>query len=374
MNNVFKVVTISIATIITLSAVTPASAAEPVAELSPSSMVQEGATSVQLRTVTDGTVVDTAVGSRDQRGTPIQNQSHTRAASITKTMVATVILQLRDEGKIDLDKTIDNYVGKDVVGSDKITVRQLLNHTSGLQEYLASIPHYDINSYPTTDTKYKLMKLQGYNTRDLLRFINSRPLAHEPGSKFAYANANYVVAGEIINRVTGKSYGKNIQERIFNKLGMKNSIMPGQSIWLPEPAVHGYQDISHPEIGGTGFVDMAIQNPSQVNASGELISTTGDLATFMKGLVSGKLISQASLKEMTTASPQSPVYGLGIFTRQTPCGITYSHGGNLYGYATEMYTKADGSKQVAVASAEGKMPYFTVAEKTSQLAIQEICK
>ena len=374
MNNVFKLVTISIATIITLSAVTPVSAAEPATELSPSSMVQEGATSVQLRTVTDEAISDIAVGSRDQHGTPIQNQSHTRAASITKTMIATVILQLRDEGKLDLDQTIDRYVGSDVVGSDKITVRQLLNHTSGLQEYLPSIPHYDIKSYPTTDLKYKLMKLQGYSTKDLLGFINSRPLAQEPGTKFAYANANYVVAGEIIDRVTGKSYGKNIQDRIFNKLGMKNSIMPGQSIWLPEPAVHGYQDISHPEIGGSGFVDMAIQNPSQVNASGELISTTGDLAMFMKGLVSGKLISKASLEEMTTPSALSPVYGLGIFTLQTPCGTTYSHGGNLYGYATEMFTKADGSKQVAITTGEGKMPYLTIAQKTSELAVQEICK
>ncbi len=373
MNNVFKLVTISIATITTLSAVTPVSAAEPSAALSPSSMVQEGATSVQLREVTNGNVSDTVAGTRDQQGRPIQNQSHTRAASITKTLVATVLLQLRDEGAIDLDKTIDNYVGKDVVGSDKITVRQLLNHTSGLQEYLPSIPLYDINSYPTTNAKYKLMKLKGYTTKELLNFINAKPLAQEPGTKFGYANSNYVVAGEIITRVTGKSYAKNIQERIFNKLGMNDSTMPGRSVWLPEPAVHGFQDISDPQIGGSGFVDMALQNPSQVNASGELISTTGDLAKFMKGLVSGKLISQASLKEMTTPSAQSPIYGLGIFARQTPCGTAYGHGGNIYGYATEMYTKADGSKQVTVASAEGKMPYLTVAQKTSELALQEIC-
>ena len=345
--------------------------------LTPQSIVDNGATSVQLQVSQQGAAMNTNAGTLDNKGTPIGDQAYFRAGSVTKPFVATTIMQLVDEGKIDLDAPIDTYLPGRIVGGSEITTRQLLAHTSGLQEYLPSLPLYNIASYPSNELKIQEMLDSAYNVDQLIGYINSRPLATTPGSTFSYANSNYVVAGEIIAKVTDKPYAKNIEERILQPLGMKHTYFPGTDRNLPEPAARGYQDMSDPRVGGSAAMDMATYNGSQVNASGEIVSTTGDLNKFTKALATGSLVSSKSHKEMVT--PVSDMgngagYGLGVMSLQTPCGPMIGHGGNIYGYATQAFSSQDGTKQVAVSGTEGKMNYFEVTGATQRLAIQALCQ
>lgn len=357
---------------------TPLSVHAQAAEsLTPQSIVDNGATSVQLQVAESGMTVNTNAGTRDNKGTPIGEQAYFRAGSVTKPFIATTIMQLVDEGKVDLDAPIDTYLPGRIVGGSEITTRQLLGHTSGLQEYLGSMPLYNIASYPSNELKIQEMLDSAYNTDQLIGFINSRPLASTPGSTFSYANSNYVVAGEIIAKVTDKPYAKNIEERILQPLGMTHTYFPGTDRNLPEPAAHGYQDMSDPRVGGSAAMDMATYNGSQVNASGEIVSTTGDLNKFTKALATGSLMSSESHKEMLT--PISDMgngtgYGLGVMTIQTACGPAVGHGGNIYGYASQAYSSPDGTKQVAISGTEGKMDYFKVTAATTMLATQTLCE
>lgn len=345
--------------------------------ISPASIVQTGATSVQMQVANNGSVVNTNAGTLDNQGTPIGDQAYFRAGSVTKPFISTVIMQLVDEGKIDINAPIDTYLPGKIVGGDKITTKQLLSHTSGLQEYLPSLPLYNVASYPTTDEKFKEMLDSAYNVDQLIGYINSRPLATEPGSTFSYANSNYVVAGEIIAKITSKPYAKNVEERILSPLGMTNTYFPGTDQNLPNPGARGYTDISDQLLGGTGFHDMSRYNGSQVGASGEVVSTTRDLNKFTKAIANGSLLSAASHQQMIT--PISDMgdgtgYGLGVMSVQTECGPMVGHGGNIYGYATQAFSSTDGTKQVAISGTEGKLGYIPVTVATQQLAAQTMCQ
>ncbi len=114
-----------------------------------------------------------------------------------------------------------------------------------------------------------------------------------------------------------------------------------------------------------------------MNASGEIVSTTGDLNKFTKALATGSLVSDKSHQEMI--APISDMgngtgYGLGVMSIKTACGIAVGHGGNIYGYASQAYSSPDGSKQVAISGTEGKMDYFKVTAATSMLATQTLCE
>jgi D-alanyl-D-alanine carboxypeptidase len=346
--------------------------------LTPESIVANGATSVQMQIQDNGITTNQNAGSLDNRGTPVGDQAYFRAGSVTKQFIATVMMQLSEEGKVNLDAHIDTYLPGKVTGGDQITTRQLLEHRSGLQEYLPSLPLYNIASYPSTPQKIQEMLDAAYNTDQLIGYINSRPLASTPGTTFAYANSNYVVAGEIIAKVTDKPYAKNIEKRILQPLGMNNTYLPGSDRNLPEPAARGYQDMSDPRVGGTAAMDMSTYNGSQVGASGEIVSTTGDLNKFTKALTTGKLVSAESYKVMTTPisnmGVESMSYGLGTMVIQTPCGDMIGHGGNIYGYATQMYSSQDGTKQVAVSTTEGKINYAQITVASQQLATQVMCQ
>ncbi|RYX78403.1 class A beta-lactamase-related serine hydrolase [bacterium] len=362
---------------ITFSPIT-ANAQPAIQAMSPESIVQSGATSVQMQSMQNGAVVNMNAGALDNQGTPIGDQAYFRAGSVTKPFISTVIMQLVDEGKVDLNAPIDTYLPGKIIGGDKITTKQLLSHTSGLQEYLPSLPLYNVASYPTTDDKFKEMLDSAYNVDQLIGYINSRPLATEPGSAFSYANSNYVVAGEIIAKVTNKPYAKNVEERVLSPLGMTHTYLPGTDQNLPNPGARGYTDISDPLLGGTGFHDMSRYNGSQVGASGEIISTTGDLNRFTKALASGTLVSADSHEQMITPISDmgdgSTGYGLGVMSVQTACGSMIGHGGNIYGYATQAFSSSDGSRQIAVSGTEGSLGYLQVTAATQQLAAQAMCE
>ncbi|MEU9120677.1 serine hydrolase domain-containing protein [Streptomyces sp. NPDC048506] len=172
----------------------------------------------------------------------------------------------------------------------------------------------------------------------------SKPAKFAPGTAWAYSNTNYVLAALLIKKVTGHSYGVEIQRRILRPLRLRHTVVPGTSPEIPGPHAHGYY--RYKDAGQWKVVDVTRQNPSWIYAAGEMISTTKDLQTFFSALQGGKLLPARLLAEMRRPHPKSG-YGLGVFVVDAGpnCGGTLlTHNGGVQGYGALMYSTPDGKK------------------------------
>ncbi|MCY9543513.1 beta-lactamase family protein [Paenibacillus alvei] len=249
---------------------------------------------------------------------------HFRIGSITKTFVATVMLQLAEEKKLSLDDSVEKWLPGVVQGNghngNNITIRQLLNHTSGIGEYtsLDFVNRAVENPYRT------------YSADELIRLGMEQKPQFEPGKKWSYTNTNYVLAGAIIQKVTGKTYSDNIEERIINKLGLKGTSVAGAQSSLPDPHARGYVELEDKQ-----YIDITELNPSLTSAAGDMISTAKDLNVFFSALLGGKLLSQESLKQMLDGV-ETPFgrYGLGIYeiTKRADGESVWGHSGGIHGF------------------------------------------
>jgi D-alanyl-D-alanine carboxypeptidase len=252
--------------------------------------------------------------------------THVRAASITKTFVAATILQLVAEGKIDLDAPIATYLPGRIRGkgidADKITVRQLLRHQSGLPEYFdADTP---VPSQPVTADQ-------------LLDAALAKPAQFPPGSAIKYTNTNYVVAGLLIEEVTGRPAADEITRRIIAPLGLSDTYFPAPGdTRLRAPFAHGYEVIDG------NRKDVTVFNASAAGMAGSLISSNEDTSAFITALLDGRVVPPAQLREMmdtvdwTDAGPGFH-YGLGLTGVDLDCGIrVWAHGGDIDGYHSLM--------------------------------------
>ncbi|WP_051854491.1 serine hydrolase domain-containing protein [Streptomyces sp. NRRL B-1347] len=284
-------------------------------------------------------------------GAPRGKNDKFRVGSITKTFVATVLLQLESEGRLDLDDTVERHLPGLVRGNGndgrKITVRRLLNHTSGLFDYLDD-PEYS-RTYMEGDGYLK----HRYDTlppRKHVRVALSHEPLFEPGAKHSYSNTNYILAGLIVEKVSGRTYEREVRDRIIKPLGLKHTSNPGNSVHLPRPSSRGYSKLfrSAPD----RIDDITEMNGSQGWADGDIISTAGDLTRFYGALLRGKLLPPKQLKAMktTVATPSSSGtrYGLGITRLRTSCGTTlWGHGGGMIGWLSMAVTTEDGRHQLA---------------------------
>ncbi|MFI6055143.1 serine hydrolase domain-containing protein [Streptomyces violascens] len=256
---------------------------------------------------------------------PVDGQ--VRIGSNTKTFTAVVVLQLVGEGKIGLDATVDTYlpdlVRGDGIDGRHITVRQVLQQTSGLPSY-------------TNDDD---LEPRYYEPRDLL----DRALKHKadfaPGAKWEYSNTNYVVAGLIVQRVTGRPLAAEIDRRIIKKIGLRHTYFPAPGDpTIREPHPKGYAQ----DAPGAPLSDITDMDPSWAWAAGQLISTNSDLNRFFSALLeNGRLLPEAQLKQMRTTVPAGAPfapntrYGLGLLSTPLSCGGVYwGHGGSFPGYET----------------------------------------
>ncbi|MFH8612874.1 serine hydrolase domain-containing protein [Streptomyces sp. NPDC018029] len=284
-------------------------------------------------------------------GAPRGKNDRFRVGSITKTFVATVLLQLEAEGELDLDDTVDRHLPGLIRGNGndgrKITVRQLLNHTSGLFDYLADEKY--VEKYMRGDGYLK----HRYDTLPPEKHVGVA-LAHkplfEPGAKHSYSNTNYVLAGLIIEAVGGRTYEAEVHDRIIEPLGLKATTNPGNSIRLPRPSSRGYSKLFPSDPGRID--DITEMNGSQGWADGDIISTTGDLNRFYNALLRGKLLPPKQLKAMrtTVTTPNAPdmAYGLGITRFKTSCGMTlWGHGGGMVGWLSLAVSTSDGRHQLS---------------------------
>jgi D-alanyl-D-alanine carboxypeptidase len=269
---------------------------------------------------------------------PVSTSGRFRIGSVTKTFVATVVLQLADEGRLALDDPIARHLPGVVPGGEAITVRQILNHTSGIYDYAHERDR-------STNRWRGEARFRTYRPQELLDVAFSRPPYFPPGRGWHYSNTNYVVAGLLVEKLTGKPYGDAIIERIVQPLRLNQTTVPGADPTVPEPHAHGYA-----EVAGT-LVDATEMNPSLDWAAGEMISTASDLNRFFSGLLGGELISAAALTAMRDAVETGQVfrYGLGLQRYDLPCGVTvFGHGGELLGYLTYAMASRDGGRQLTL--------------------------
>ncbi|MGH1295859.1 serine hydrolase domain-containing protein [Bacillus pretiosus] len=259
---------------------------------------------------------------------PMKTDFRFRIGSVTKTFTATVVLQLAEENRLNLDDSIEKWLPGVVQGNgydDKqITIRQLLNHTSGIAEYTRS------KSFNLMDTK------KSYRAEELVKMGSSMPPDFAPGKSWSYSNTGYVLLGILIETVTGNSYAEEIENRIIEPLELSNTFLPGNSSMIPGTKhARGYIQLD----GASEPKDVTYYNPSMGSSAGDMISTADDLNKFFSYLLGGKLIKEQQLKQMLTTVPTGEAalgrYGLGIYETKLPNGVSiWGHGGSIPGFVT----------------------------------------
>ncbi|WP_181772693.1 serine hydrolase domain-containing protein [Amycolatopsis pittospori] len=261
-----------------------------------------------------------------EKGTPFPNGSKFRAGSVTKTFVAVVVLQLVADGKVRLDTPIDRYLPGLVRGNGndgtKITVRQLLQHTSGLHDFSRDM---DLDEW----------RHRGAEPEELMAIALAQGPLFDPGKGWSYSNTNYIVAGMLIEKLTGRSVSDEIDTRIVQPLRLRGTYLPARGDErLPNPHARGYTP------GDKGLVDFTELDPSAAWTSGGLVSTGEDLNHFFAALTGGRLLLRPQLAEMQRTRPvdlgvPGAAYGLGIVSVPLTCGGTFwGHRGSVPGFTT----------------------------------------
>jgi D-alanyl-D-alanine carboxypeptidase len=263
-----------------------------------------------------------ASGSRFARaGDGIARGDHFRAGSITKTFIATVVLQLSAEHRLSLSDSLDAHLPGLVRGAGndgrRLTLRSLLTHTSGLYDF-------------TDDTEgaVPLTPLQAVRIA----------LAHPPTARgrFAYSNTNFILLGMVIRQVTGHSYATEAERRIINPLRLTGTSFPGARTSLPSPHGRAYS------ADGT---DVTALDPRVAGAAGELVTTLADLNRFYAALLAGDLLPPRQLREMLDTRTAHGLYGMGLYPVKLSCGTTvWGHDGHISGSYVRTAATVDGRR------------------------------
>jgi len=293
---------------------------------------------------------------------------HFRAASITKPFIATVLLQLEAEGRLNVDDSVEKWLPGVVRGNgndgSEITLRRLLNHTSGLYNYTED-PEFQVN---TSGSGFPEHRYDTYRPEDLVAVAMKHPPHSAPGGEPWYANTNYVLAGMVIEKVTGHSYAQEATRRIIKPLKLRETSFPGTGPKMPKPHPVAYSWL-HDESPDAPVHDATEQNMSWLGAAGELISTAGDLNRFDRALMRGRLLPRPQLDEMLNEVPSDGGigYGLGVETATLSCGVTVvGKSGRTNGSLSAMVGTEDGRHQLAFNANGDRLPdssrYYNVIE------------
>jgi CubicO group peptidase (beta-lactamase class C family) len=290
----------------------------------------------------DGTVWQGFAGlANRESNAPVDANSLFGIGSTTKPMVATVILQLMDEGKLKLSDTVSQWLpdlAKGIPNIDRITIRQLLGHTSGIQSYTdsAELSGEALFKDPS------ILQRQ-FTTKELIALVAGKPALFEPGQSFAYSNTNYTLLGEIVEKATGTNLATQLRSRIFEPLGMNQTFFASQESVNPDSLTRSYpidQD-------GDGKLDYLNESLSWAGAAGAVVGTAADTAKFAQALFQGELLAPETLRMMIQDSsdikdPAAPPdvksynYGLGIFSGNIGAGNQLDHGGDTIGWHSQM--------------------------------------
>ncbi|MET7292178.1 serine hydrolase domain-containing protein [Streptomyces griseoloalbus] len=295
-------IAVSLALLALAPTASPASAAPSADALLPLLVTRGGAPAAALMALEE-------TGLRyAQAGPGIRRADHFRAGSITKTFIATVVLQLAEEDRLSLSDTVEEHLPGLVRGAGNdgraLTLRSLLTHTSGLRDFSADTR----GTVPVTP--FQAVRIA---------------LTHPPADRgrFFYSNTNYVLLGLIVERVTGRSYADEAARRILTPLRLTGTSFPGSRTSLPKPHGRSYA------ADGT---DVTRLDPRVAGAAGELVTTLADLVRFYAALLGGELLPPLRLREMLGTRTAHGSYGMGLFPVKLPCGTTvWGHNGRISG-------------------------------------------
>ena len=298
--------------------------------------------------VSDAGSADHSVGAGTgdlSTNSPVNLGGQFRVGSITKNFTAVLVLQLVAQHKVDLDAPAAGYLPTGVLPADSpITVRELLDHRSGLYDYTN-----DILAGPTIpgyqDFRYKV-----YDPKALVAQSLSHGSQFTPGSQYGYSNTNFVVLGLLVQQLTGKPYAQVLSERILAPLGLTHTRFVVPKVGIGGPHAIGYltdDDRTQP------MLDATDETASWIWTAGAAISSTADLNAYWRALTGGKLLPAAQLAEMEDMQPVDSTSGYGLGMRQytLSCGTQVDgHDGIVEGYQTYSYSTQDGSRQVTVSA------------------------
>ncbi|WP_443051442.1 beta-lactamase family protein [Streptomyces sp. NBC_00234] len=293
-----------------------------------------------------------------------------RIGSATKSFTATVVLQLVGEGRMSLEDTVEQWLPGVLHGNGndgrQITVRQLLQHTSGISD-----DGLDIPALKSADG-YQAERFRTYTPEELVGLAMQHPPIPSPSADWSYSNTNYILAAMITQKVTGRSWAQEVNDRIIRPLGLRDTSTPGTFPFITGPHAQGYAFGT-----GTGDgIDVTALNSSMAVGSGSVISTAHDLNRFYAALLGGRLLAPAQLDEMTTTVPAPELgvrYGLGLAEIPLSCGGSYfGHRGELLGYLTWGGATRDGTRTAVVyVTSDGGQD---TQQAMTTLVDQELCR
>ncbi|MEV7885465.1 serine hydrolase domain-containing protein [Streptomyces sp. NPDC002817] len=302
--------------------------------------LRQGAPGAMARIDDGGTVhrMVTGLADRKTRRT-ISTLDRFRIGSVTKTFSAVVLLQLRDEKKLKLDASVNRYL-PGLLPDDRITVRHVLSHRSGLYDYTNDMFARSVPGFEAVRTKV-------FTYRQLVDRSLRHARTNSPGAAYSYSNTNFVVAGMLIEKLTGHSVGTAYQSRIIEPLRLRDTLYVHPSTKIPGRHTRGYMTS---DTAGAAPIDATRQTTSWAQSAGALISTAGDLNTFLSALLGGELTSAKSLEQMERwwKVNSTTAYGLGLRRRTLSCGTSvYGHTGAVQGYYTYAFTSKDGRRSLS---------------------------
>jgi D-alanyl-D-alanine carboxypeptidase len=287
-----------------------------------------------------------------KKGLPLRPDDRMRIASTSKAFSGAVALSLANKGDLSLNDTIGKRLPKLPRSWHEITLRQLLDHTSGLPDYSGN---------PRFQKAFLASLEEASPPEKLLSYVKDKDPRFDPGSRYRYSNSDNIVVGLMVESATDRTYESQLREQVYEPLGLKKTTLP-KGTNLKKPYIHGYdndpsqdppEDVSKPVAAGWAW------------ASGGMVSTPADLNRFIRGYVGGDLFDQRTraqqrrLVEGGSSDPPGPgknSAGLAVFRYKTPCGTVWGHTGNFLGYTQFMAATPDGSRSVVVSVNEQLTP------------------
>jgi len=297
-----------------------------------------------------------------------------RVGSTVKMFTAVTVLLLKEEGKLDLDDKISDYLQGDVIdnieNADIATIRQLLQHSSGIYNYIQNL---EFQTASLNDL------IREWKPEDLLKYAYNKKAYFQSDEDVRYSNTGYILLGMLIEKIEGKPFYEVFEEKLFGPLGMTLTKFAAKD-HVPEGIVRGYIDMySNLQVLESTY----FSGWDYYTADGGLISNPYDMSVFFQTLMNGQIVSDQSLNEMLTwKMPDEtdpgffPIYyGLGIFKIETSKGIAYMHSGDAIGYYANMLYFPDDSTTIvyAVNSNYGKIDQF-VSTKEAMENILDVLK
>lgn len=318
-------------------------------------LVDDGAIGVTARVESPDLTWSGSAGDREVgKNPPALEHSPFRTASITKTMVATVVLQEVEAGSFTLDTPVNDLVPGLFPGHPDLTVEHLLTHRSGAQ----TGTELSIATKVQGPTWQDFIDALGadYTDEEHLAVVNAAEWLFEPGTDFNYSNAGYIALGVILEQTTGEDLESLLQERVFDPARMRHSAFPDDS-QTRGPFLLDAMNTGTAEQGGIGWVALDDFDPDIFSASGAAVTTTRDVNLFTEALISGQLVDPALVEQMIVPQSTDPMeYGMGIYRLPDPCTPEgepqqwlYGHDGMSFGTSSLALTSLDGTRQVSLA-------------------------